>query len=190
MAQDRRQRRDAAANRERILTAAGEAFRRAGMAVDMRAVATAAGVGVGTLYRHFPTREHLVHAVTGADLAALARVALPAGATSIDALRTYFTAMLTALAGNRAMVDVLAAGPPTGADLERCRAHLTAIGRDAVERSRTDGALAPDVTAEDVAHQFLGLVRIVQLLPDAGPVPVAHQVDLALRALAAPGPWS
>ncbi|MYY13366.1 TetR family transcriptional regulator [Streptomyces sp. SID4919] len=185
MPQDRKQRRDAAANKERILAAAGEAFRRSGMAVDMRAVAAAAGVGVGTLYRHFPTREHLVRAVTGTDLAALAHAALPAGTSATDGLRAFFTATLDGLAANQAMIDVLAGGPPSGADLERCLAHLTKIGQDAVDRSRTDRTLAPDVTPEDIAYQLLGLIRIVQLMPDGGPGSIDHQVELALRALAA-----
>lgn len=187
MAQDRKQRRDATANRERILAAASEAFRRSGMAVDMRAVAAAAGVGVGTLYRHFPTREHLVQAVTGTDLAALARAALPTGSSALDSLREFFTATITGLAANQAMIDVLAGGSPSDADLERCLAHLTKIGQEAVDRSRADRdrSLAPDVTANDIAYQLLGLIRIVQLMPDGEPSAVGHQTELALRALAA-----
>ncbi|RKT85747.1 DNA-binding transcriptional regulator, AcrR family [Saccharopolyspora antimicrobica] len=185
MAQDRKQRRDAAANRERILAAADDAFRQSGMAVDMRAVAAAAGVGVGTLYRHFPTREHLVQAVTGVDLAALAQVALPAGSSAIDGLREFFTTTITGLAANQAMVDVLAGGRPSDADLERCRVHLTEIGQEAVDRSRTDRTLAPDVTANDIAYQLLGLIRIAQLMPHGEPSAIEHQVELTLRALAA-----
>ncbi|MFI0357466.1 TetR/AcrR family transcriptional regulator [Actinomadura sp. 9N407] len=184
MAEDRKQRRDAAANRERILTAAEEAFRARGMAVDMRAIAAAAGVGIGTLYRHFPTREDLVQAVTGTDLADLAQAALPGRVTAIAALRQFFTATLTQLTGNQAMVDLLAAGSPSDADLERCLEHLTEIGRAAVDRSRTDRTLAPDVTASDIAYQLLGLIRIAQLLPDSGPEAVGHHVELALRGLA------
>ncbi|WP_329022882.1 TetR/AcrR family transcriptional regulator [Streptomyces sp. NBC_00690] len=185
MSQDRKQRRDAAANRERILTAAGEAFRRSGMAVDMRAVATAAGVGIGTLYRHFPTREHLVQAVTGTDLAALARAPLPTGSSAVDGLREFFTATITGLVANQAMIDVLAGGSPSDADLQRCLAHLTKIGQEAVDRSQGDRTLARDVTADDIAYQLLGLIRIAQLLPDDEPAAIAHQVELALRALAA-----
>ncbi|MFI6515470.1 TetR/AcrR family transcriptional regulator [Spirillospora sp. NPDC050679] len=185
MAEVRKQRRDAADNRERILTAAGEAFRRGGMSVDMRAVAAAAGVGVGTLYRHFPTREHLVRAVTGADMAGLAEASLPEGVPAIAGLRKFFTATMAHLVANKAMVDLLAAGPPSDADLDRCLAHLTRVGREAVDRSRVDRTLAADVTASDIAYQLLGLIRIAQLIPDAGPDAIEHQVDLALRGLAA-----
>lgn len=185
MIQDRKQRRDAAENKDRILAAAREAFRRTGMAVDMRAVAAAAGVGIGTLYRHFPTREHLVQAVTGTDLAALAQTALPERASAIEGLRDFFTAAITALAGNKAMIDLLAGGTPSDADLERCLIHLTRIGQDAIDRSRTDHTLAADVTAHDIAYRLLGLIRIAQLIPDATPSMIEHQVDLTLRSLAA-----
>jgi AcrR family transcriptional regulator len=187
MAEDRKQRRDAVANRERILVAAGEALRDGGMSVDMRAIAAAAGVGVGTLYRHFPTREHLVRAVTGTDLAELAETTLPERMTAIAGLREVFTVTMTQLTGNKAMADLLAAGSPSDADLERCLAHLVTIGQEAVDRSRADHTLAADVTAHDIAYQLLGLVRIAHLVPD--PHTIGHQMDLALRGLASAGTW-
>ncbi|WP_254715355.1 TetR/AcrR family transcriptional regulator [Actinomadura sp. NAK00032] len=185
MAADRRRRRDAVENRERILAAAEHAFRERGMAVDMRAVAAAAGVGVGTLYRHFPTREHLVHAVTGTDLADLAAASLPEGMPAITALRTFFTGAMAQLTGSKAMLDLLTAGSPADEDLQRCVAHLTRVGQEAVDRSRTDHTLAADVTARDIAYQLLGLVRIAPLIPDSEPDAIAHHVELALRGLAA-----
>ncbi|QIZ36264.1 TetR/AcrR family transcriptional regulator [Saccharopolyspora sp. ASAGF58] len=185
MAEDRKQRRDAVANRERILVAAGKAFRDNGMAVDMRAIAAAAGVGIGTLYRHFPTREHLVQAVTGTDLADLAKAALPKGVPAIAGLREFFASTMAQLAGNKAMVDLLAVGSPSNEDLERCLSHLTKIGQQAVDRARTDHTLGTDVTAHDIAYQLLGLIRIAQLIPDPEPSVIGHQVDLALRSLAA-----
>ncbi len=151
----------------------------------MRAVAAAAGVGIGTLYRHFPTREHLVQAVTGTDIAELADATLPERVSAIVGLREFFTATMTHLATNKAMVDLLAGGSPSDADLDRCLSHLTNIGQEAVDRSRIDHTLATDVTASDIAYQLLGLIRIAQLIPDAEPDAIEHQVDLALRSLAA-----
>ncbi|MEV6323657.1 TetR family transcriptional regulator [Nocardia sp. NPDC051787] len=185
MAADRKTRRDAVANRERILAAATDAFRDSGMAVDMRAIAAAAGVGVGTLYRHFPTREHLVQAVTGTDLAELAGASLPGRVSAIAGLREFFTTTIAELTSNKAMVDLLTAGSPLDADLQRCLSHLTEIGQQAVDRSRTDHTLATDVTARDIAYQLLGLIRIAQLIPDSEPRTIRHQVELALRCLAA-----
>ena len=163
------------ANRERILAAGREVLREHGMGVDMRAIAAAAGVGIGTLYRHFPTREDLIHAVTGTDLADLA--GLPDG-PALPALREFATTMVTGLANNKAMTDLLAAGAPSEEDVVRCVAHLTRLGQEAV--GRADHTLAHDVTAEDIAYQLLGLVRVVQL---AGPEAVDRQVELTLRGL-------
>lgn len=185
MPEERTPRRDAVANRARIVAAATEALRAEGLGVDMRRIAAASGVGVGTLYRHFPTRDDLVRAVTGADLTALAHSGLPAEGAAIEALREFFTATVTLLAGNKAMLDLLAAGPPGDDDLARCVAHLMRVGQDAVERARDDHTLAADITACDIAHQLLGLVRIAQLRqePDAGDM--TRPVELALRGLSA-----
>lgn len=103
----------------------------------------------------------------------------------MDGLREFFTATITGLVANQAMIDVLAGGSPSDADLQRCLAHLTKIGQEAVDRSQGDRTLARDVTADDIAYQLLGLIRIAQLLPDDEPAAIAHQVELALRALAA-----
>jgi AcrR family transcriptional regulator len=183
MTEGRKQRRDAAANRQRILTAAEDAFRHHGLSVDMRAVAAAAGVGIGTLYRHFPTREDLVQAITGTDLADLAVAQLRDGASAIDGLREFFTSALTRLRANKAMIDLLAGASPSDADLERCLDHLRSVGREAVDRSAIDRTLAPDVTADDIAYQLLGLIRIAQIVPEPGMID--HHVELALRGLAA-----
>ncbi|WP_063058233.1 TetR/AcrR family transcriptional regulator [Nocardia sienata] len=183
MTEGRKQRRDAAANKERILTAAADAFRHHGLSVDMRAVAAAAGVGIGTLYRHFPTREDLVRAITGTDLADLAVARLRDGASAIDGLRELYTSALTRLRANKAMIDLLAGAAPSDAELERCLDHLRSVGRDAVARSAIDHTLAPDVTADDIAYQLLGLIRIAQIVHE--PDTISHQVELALRGLAA-----
>ncbi|TDC84787.1 TetR/AcrR family transcriptional regulator [Actinomadura sp. 7K507] len=184
MAAGRRQRRDAVANKERILQAAEDAFRNHGLSVDMRAVAASAGVGVGTLYRHFPTREDLLHAITGADFASLALTGIPAQGSAIDGLREFFNNALTRLIANKAIIDLLAGGAPSDADFERCLEHLRKVGREAVERSVADHTLAPDVTADDIAYSLLGLIRIAQLIPEPGPRTIEHHVELTLRGLA------
>lgn len=185
MAGERRQRRDALANRARIIEAAAQVLRQEGMGADMRQIAAASGVGIGTLYRHFPTRDDLVHAVTGTDLAALADADLPADGTAADALRQFFTVAIAQLADNRAMVDVLTSGSPADEDVQRCIAHLTRVGQDVVDRARHDHTIAADVTASDIAYQLMGLTRVAQLLPDASPSTVTRHVELGLRGLIA-----
>lgn len=183
MTEGRRRRRDAVENQERILAAAREAFRRQGLSVDMRAIAAAAGVGVGTLYRHFPTREALLGAVTGTDVAGLADAGLPAGGTAIDGLRHFFRTTLAQVVGNQVLTDLLAGGAPSDAELRKCVDHLRTVGRQAVRRSAADGTLSPDVTADDVAYTLLGLLRIAQFHPEDAGAEIDHHIDLALRGL-------
>ncbi|MEW2356891.1 helix-turn-helix domain-containing protein [Spirillospora sp. NPDC029432] len=180
MGETRRRRRDVVANRARIIEAAESVLREQGLDADMRTIAQAAGVGIGTLYRHFPTREDLVHEITGVDLARLAEQPLPPDLPAADALRHFFTTALGNLAGRRAMVDLLAGAKPGDADLKRCVEHLTGVGRAALARSEDDRTLAADVTASDIAYQFLALARVVQLAPEAD---IGHHVDLVLRGM-------
>lgn len=186
MSEERRQRRDAVANRARIVAAATEVLREEGMSADMRRIAAAAGVGIGTLYRHFPARDDLVHAVTWTDLTALANSGLPAEMSAIEALHEFFTAAVAALADNKAMLDLLTSGSPTDEDVQRCITHLTTVGQEAVDRARDDQTLALDITASDIAYQLLGLVRIAQLRLTTGAGAVSRHVNLALRSLSAP----
>lgn len=158
-------------------------LREHGMSTDMRAIAKEAGVGIGTLYRHFPTREHLVHEITGVDLTRLADSRLSPDLPAIDALRQFFTVALDQFARNRAMIDLLASAEASDTDLAQCVNHLTGIGREAVARSESDHTLATDITATDVAYQFLALVRIIQLLPDGQAGDIEHYVNVALRGM-------
>jgi AcrR family transcriptional regulator len=183
MTEVQRQRRDVVVNRARIVTAAATMLREHGLSADMRAIAKEAGVGIGTLYRHFPTREHLVHEITGVGLARLAAARLPSGLLAIDALRQYFTAALDHFARNRAMIDLLASAEASDTDMQQCVDHLTGIGREAVARSESDRTLATDITATDIAYQFLALVRIVQLLPDGQASDITHYVNVTLRGI-------
>lgn len=183
MGEVQRQRRDVVANRVRIIAAATRMLREHGLNTDMRAIAQEAGVGIGTLYRHFPTREHLVREITGVDLTRLADSGLPPDLSAIDALRQFFTTAVDHLARNRAMIDLLAGAETSDTDLEQCVNHLTGIGREAIARSQSDRTLATDITATDIAFQFLALVRVVQLLPDGQAGDIQHYVDIALRGI-------
>ncbi|MDH2428145.1 helix-turn-helix domain containing protein [Sphaerisporangium sp. TRM90804] len=179
----RARRRDAVANRAKIVEAAAAAFAEHGLSVDMRGVAERAGVGVGTLYRHFPTKELLLQEIIGADPSGLAVSELPPGLPAASALREFFGSAVRRLARNPGMLDLLARTAPSDAELARCLAHMTGLGEQAVERSRADRTLAADVTPADVAYQFLALVRVVQLLPGPAAADLERQVDIAVRGL-------
>src|SRR3984957_6470003 len=87
----RRPRADAVRNRERVLEAAKAVFSAGGAEASLEAVARAAGVGIGTLYRHFPTREALCEAVYRREVQQLGDLAeqLKQEAEPVDALRRW-----------------------------------------------------------------------------------------------------
>src|SRR5215831_4644017 len=96
MAENRPLRADARRNRDRLLSVAVRAFSQDGPDVTLEAIAKEAGVGIGTLYRHFPTREALVDAAYRTELARLCDAApeLLAALTPDKALRTWMEAFL------------------------------------------------------------------------------------------------
>jgi AcrR family transcriptional regulator len=151
---------DAARNRGKLLAAARDAFTTADT-VSLEAVARAAGVGIGTLYRHFPTREALVEAVYAAELdevTTLAPAALLGELPPEAALRAWMDRYAAFVAAKRGMIDTLRAGWASGrmatpATRERITA---AIGVILAEGVRT-GSLRADVPADDVTALLLGV---------------------------------
>ena len=106
----RRPRADAIRNRERILEAANTVFSAGGSDASLEAVARAAGVGIGTLYRHFPTREALFEAVYRHEVQQLADLAeqLKQKAKPVDALRQWMRSIVKFVATKKGMSAALA----------------------------------------------------------------------------------
>jgi AcrR family transcriptional regulator len=106
----RKPRADAARNRERLLAAAASVFGGGGPDTGMEAVARAAGVGIGTLYRHFPTRESLYEAVYRREVEQLAALAgqLAAEQPPLEGLRRWMRALVELVATKRGMAAALA----------------------------------------------------------------------------------
>ena len=173
---------DAQRNRDRILTTAREMLREPGE-LRLNAVAKACGVGQGTLYRHFPTREALLAAVYERDVVDLLAAApdLLATHAPVEALGAWFE-RVSAYA--RVKRDVFAAlEAATWRDL--ADDSLGPIG-DAVElildAGRADGSIRADVQARDVVVLISWLSRLDDAELDArGPVLLAVLVD-GLRA--------
>ena len=109
----RKPRADAVRNRERVLEAAKSVFSAGGPEASLEAVARTAGVGIGTLYRHFPTREALFEAVYRHEVQQLADLAerLKKEARPIEALRQWMRSIVKFVATKKGMSAALALAP-------------------------------------------------------------------------------
>lgn len=150
---------DAQRNRQALMTVARGAFATQD-AVTLEDVARAAGVGIGTLYRHFSTREALVEAVYAAELDAVTGSApgLLTELTPPAALRALMDRYASFAAAKRGMVDTLRAGWASGRiATPATRERLTATIATILVAGARDGSLRPDVEADDVTTLLLGV---------------------------------
>ena len=145
------QRSDAARNREALVRAATAAVHREGLKVPMATIAADAGVGVGTLYRHFPTREDLLNALTHRSFEQVlsnVQAAERDGTTASDALRRFIEA---AIAQRNELVLPLHGGlPVTVPETLAVRDQVHRAVQRIIERGRADATISQDVTPRDV----------------------------------------
>ncbi|MFE7979092.1 TetR/AcrR family transcriptional regulator [Streptomyces shenzhenensis] len=187
---DRPVRADARRNRDKLVAAARSAFAASDDTVALEAIARAAGVGIGTLYRHFPTREALVEAVYAAeldDVATSAPALLDAFPPDV-ALRAWMDRYAAFVATKRGMLDTLRAGWASGRiATATTRERITAaLGAILAAGART-GSLRADVAPEDATVMLLGV--FVATVGDDTPERTARLLDLVVDALRTrPGP--
>jgi AcrR family transcriptional regulator len=162
MSQDQRKKRaDAEQNRARVLAAATEAFGAAGDdQVTLKAIAKSAGVGIGTLYRHFPTREALVEAAYKDELRRLEESAdeLLEREEPEAAMRMWMDVFADYVRTKNGMADTLRAVVASGAIVSsNTRDGLTAAIARLLEAGAEAGTLRADVAAEDVFTILAGV---------------------------------
>ncbi|WP_432934202.1 TetR/AcrR family transcriptional regulator [Microbispora sp. CA-135349] len=160
----RRTRTDAERNRDRVLEAARALFAASGHDVQMSEVARAAGVGVGTLYRKFPTREALIEAVAehrAVEIIATARRLTGAGDPA-EGLARFLHHMGEVLADDRGMSEVVEKAMGSSEPREETREALLAIAAELIDRARASGAVRQEVTTEDVNMVICGLAAVIR----------------------------
>ena len=154
---------DAARNRDVVLAAATRVFASADAEPSMRAIAREAGVGIATLYRHFPTRESLVDAVYRDQVDRLTRGAdqLLTEHAPAQALRCWMDLFGDWLVTKHGMVDTLREMVDAGSitHLQTRDQLLAAIG-SILDAGRDAGELRADVRADDVAAALIGVFTV------------------------------
>src|ERR1700682_3676716 len=156
----RRPRADAVRNRERVLEAAKAVFSAGGADASLEAVAKRAGVGIGTLYRHFPTREALFEAVYRREVEQLGELAeqLKSAAAPVDALRRWLRANVEFVATKKGMTAALALAVHGSSELYAYTFdRLTKAVGALLDRAVAAGAIRSDISPADVLRARAGM---------------------------------
>jgi len=156
----RKPRADAVRNRERVLDAAKAVFSQGGPEASLEAVARQAGVGIGTLYRHFPTREALYEAVYRHEVEQLVELArhLEAEAAPVEALRHWLRAGVEFVATKKGMAAALAMAAHSSSDLVVYSLdRLTGAVRELLQRAVATGEIRADIDPEDLLRTLVGM---------------------------------
>jgi AcrR family transcriptional regulator len=156
----RRPRTDAVRNRERVLEAAKVVFSAGGPDASLEAVARQAGVGIGTLYRHFPTREALFESVYRREVDQLSDLAeqLKGEASPVEALRQWLRANVEFVATKKGMSAALALVVTSTSDLTAYSiARLTKAVGGLLDRAVAAGEIRADISPEDLLRALVGM---------------------------------
>lgn len=159
-ATSRKPRADAVRNRERVLEAAKAVFSAGGAEASLEAVARHAGVGIGTLYRHFPTREALYEAVYRREVEQLGELAdaLKDEARPVEALRRWISSNIEFVATKKGMAAALALAAHASPELHSFSfERLTQAVGVLLERAVKAGEIRADVSPEDLLRALVGM---------------------------------
>lgn len=151
---------DAARNRERLLKAARAVFSAGGAGASLEAVARRAGVGIGTLYRHFPTREALFEAVYRHEVQQLSDFAeqLKDEPSPVEAIRRWLRSWVEFVATKKGMIQALAVAVTGDSELHaRSSEQLTKATGVLLERAVAAGEIRSDIQPENLVRALVGM---------------------------------
>jgi len=175
---------DATRNRDAILAAAREVFAEHGLEASLEEIAARARVGIATLYRRFPSRQHLVGAAFVEKIAKYVEAAEAAViiADPWEGFATFVRTICELQAGDRGLADLLAMTLPADQHVERLRqvanAHLLTL----IDRAKAAGQLRGDFASEDLLILLIANATIVHMTRSAAPGASRRLVALALDA--------
>jgi len=154
----RPQRADARRNFDALLESGRAAFAENGSEASLEDVARRAGVGIGTLYRNFPTREAFLEALYVEEIAALVRVSDESAALEPGAaFRAWIDRFLEYAKNKKALIEGLNRESDT---LKQCRVVMYAAGEPVLKRAQAAGAIRADVDIQDVLFMVSGIAGV------------------------------
>jgi AcrR family transcriptional regulator len=176
---------DARRNRTALISAARELFATGGLDVTTRDIAGQAGVGIGTLYRHFPTREDLVDAVLADafdELVAIAEQALAEPDAAIG-FRRFIEQALLLHARNRGLKDVVETQTHGRERAAAMRGRIRTLVARLVARAQEQGALRADFAPQDIALLFWASDHVIEMAAEIAPEIWRRQLGFVLDGL-------
>jgi AcrR family transcriptional regulator len=158
----RPKRADARRNYDKLIAAGRDAFTEKDTSASLEEIARRAGVGIGTLYRHFPTRTDLIEAVYVEEVEALCRSADDlSDAPPWDALVGWLHRFIGYVATKHALADELFAVADRDSEVfQTCRGAFYSAGEPLLKRAQEAGAVRPDVSIDDVVKMVGGIAKI------------------------------
>jgi AcrR family transcriptional regulator len=178
-------RRDAQRNRDRIIAATSAAFQERGLDVGVDEIARRAGVGMGTLYRHFPTKDALIDAIVDTRFAQLTEAAERAleAEDAWEGFQGFLHAAVELQATDRGFKDALAARGRDERRVKAARKKLYDVIDRLVARGRDAGVLRADLAAPDVTVLLWATARVVERTADVAPEQVGRFLEIYLDGL-------
>jgi AcrR family transcriptional regulator len=180
-------RKDAARNRERILEAARDLFQERGLSASLNDIAHHAGVGVGTVYRHFPNKDELIEGLFEqrvAELAARMKRALE-DPDPWHGLTAFVRDSTDMQAADRGLKDILVGGHHQLERIGKIRATLMPMGEALVSRAHAAGQLREDIVAQDLPVLQAMMSGLIDATVDTSPLLYRRFLDIVIRGMAA-----
>ena len=180
-------RKNAQVNRERILTAAEAVFGAHGALGSTEEVARRAGVGIATVFRHFPTKEALIEAALLRHFAQLNEQAaeLASQPDPAEALRQLVATMIDTGATKITLASLAGTRGDFPPSVRRAAGDLRATMAQILERAKAAGAVHDDVTVDEIYILIRGLAHATATMPPA-PATLRRAIDIVHRGLTSP----
>lgn len=179
---------DARRNREKVVAAAAAAFAESGLEAQVEDIARRAGVGVGTVYRHFPTKEALVEALAAEHferLADIAEAALEEAGAPWEVFSAAIWRSANAAAGDVAWCELIGGDASTMPAAARGLARLATAMSALIGRARQDGAMRADATVDDVRTIMCGFGHVAAAQRAGAGLDWERYLEIALDGLRA-----
>jgi AcrR family transcriptional regulator len=177
---------DARRNREKVVAAASAAFAEVGLEAQVEDIARRAGVGVGTVYRHFPTKEALVEALAVAHferLADIAEAAVEERGEPWEIFSATIWRAATAVAADVAWCEIVGGQPTAVQAASRGQHRLAAALETLIARAQCAGTMRGDATVHDIRTIMCGFGHVAAAQRSGATLDWKRYLDIALDGL-------